>query len=437
MNQLRILATNDFLGAFAAPSSTLAVLPGAPPGGEALRRAAHDLRAGHASLWIDAGDWSQGGPIAAELGLPGVARAAADLGIDLAALGNHECDWGVGACGTMLTAPPFPILGANVGPELPLPGQAIIETSAGPIGCLALTTPDLATYAEGVGALTDETAFARLAAARAEMRCVGVRAVILVVHEGVDWEVPVPSKGPRAKPGSFAHWLGRFTEGVDLVIAGHSIGRWVGRLSGVPVLQPWVCGHEIGLADMDLATGYVNLSSCVPNIGQEWCGSHAEIIKTYSAVRVGYVDRSHAAIPGQDNSLGAFIASAVTAATSVEMSLLLSHISKAPVDGSYATLPAGPVSQADVARLLPWQDDSLGTITLSAAEITTLCTDLGTHAWTDAHLRLPSLRDRMITVAVPQYWGRRLSGTLARETDFCPLECGMRMLFQEHLGMNR
>ena len=61
----------------------------------------------------------------------------------------------------------------------------------------------------------------------------------------MDWE-PVAAGGARPLPARFGTVIGTWAHLVDVIVAGHTLGRWIGTLRGTPVLQPWAFGQEIG-----------------------------------------------------------------------------------------------------------------------------------------------------------------------------------------------
>jgi 2',3'-cyclic-nucleotide 2'-phosphodiesterase (5'-nucleotidase family) len=73
------------------------------------------------SLWVDAVDFAQGGPLAPVSAGSFGFDAVSELGIDVATLGNHEFDWGekhVARCGAETG---FPLVVANYDIGLPHP----------------------------------------------------------------------------------------------------------------------------------------------------------------------------------------------------------------------------------------------------------------------------------------------------------------------------
>ena len=83
---VRVVATHDFCCAY-PPSPTSF---GSLPGGEGLRRTVDALREQGPTIRVDAGDFAAPGALATLSGGEAGFAAAADLGIDVGVVGNHE-----------------------------------------------------------------------------------------------------------------------------------------------------------------------------------------------------------------------------------------------------------------------------------------------------------------------------------------------------------
>lgn len=134
---LRLVTTHDFFGSFA----TVPTSYGALPGGDALRAAVNELRRGRSSLWLDSGDLFQGGALTVPTMGKGGLKAAAELGIDLSVIGNHDLDFGVEFLRKEATDLGFPLLSANA--EIGFPATAILPTSNADVGIIGLTHHNL------------------------------------------------------------------------------------------------------------------------------------------------------------------------------------------------------------------------------------------------------------------------------------------------------
>jgi 2',3'-cyclic-nucleotide 2'-phosphodiesterase (5'-nucleotidase family) len=88
--RLRVVATHDFCCAY-PPSLTSY---GSLPGGEGLRNTVDALREQGPTVRADAGDFAAPRALATLSGGEAGFAAAADLGIDVGVVGNHEFEWG-------------------------------------------------------------------------------------------------------------------------------------------------------------------------------------------------------------------------------------------------------------------------------------------------------------------------------------------------------
>jgi 2',3'-cyclic-nucleotide 2'-phosphodiesterase (5'-nucleotidase family) len=106
---LRVVATHDFCCAY-PPSPTSY---GSLPGGEGLKSTIDTLRAQGPIVRADVGDIVAPGALATLSGGEAGFAAAADLGIDVGVVGNHEFEWGIEHLRAHAPQTGFPLLCAN------------------------------------------------------------------------------------------------------------------------------------------------------------------------------------------------------------------------------------------------------------------------------------------------------------------------------------
>ena len=138
---LRVVATHDFCCAY-PPSPTSY---GSLPGGEGLKNTVDALRAQGPIVRADVGDFAAPGALATLSGGKAGFAAAADLGIDVGVVGNHEFEWGMEHLRSHAPETGFPLLCANA-PDTGLPPTAVVETGGGVVGFVGLTCPDPGVY---------------------------------------------------------------------------------------------------------------------------------------------------------------------------------------------------------------------------------------------------------------------------------------------------
>jgi 2',3'-cyclic-nucleotide 2'-phosphodiesterase (5'-nucleotidase family) len=128
---LRVVATHDFCCAY-PPSPTSY---GSLPGGEGLKRALDTLRAQGPTVRADAGDFAAPGALATLSNGKASFAAAADLGLDVGVVGNHEFEWGIEHLRAHAPETSFPLLCANA-PEVGLPPATVVRAHEFGANCL-------------------------------------------------------------------------------------------------------------------------------------------------------------------------------------------------------------------------------------------------------------------------------------------------------------
>ncbi|MEU3274155.1 metallophosphoesterase [Saccharomonospora sp. NPDC006951] len=338
---LRILTTNDFLGSyFAHPTSY-----GTYPGASALTHTIDRLREGaRHSLWIDAGDFAQG-PLAYVMGGRTGFASASNLGIDVAVPGNHEFDWGERQLREWGPSTGFPLLLGNY--DLGFPSHTLFSFSGIGVGVIGLTHPDIERF-------TGPLARARFPASKVIpeltrlLRSEGADIVVLTVHDGVDW-VSECCGPPRTDLRRIAEFTETMRDHADVIIGGHTLGRHIGQISGVPYLQPWALGAEVGV--MDLRADLTHSCYGVTPAGGhgDWDGPGRELHAAQTANIVGELREPLRWQPRHSNSLGHTVAKGLTMITETDAALVGAiNTSQAPVDGVFSFLPRGALSEADL-----------------------------------------------------------------------------------------
>ncbi|TCJ11663.1 bifunctional metallophosphatase/5'-nucleotidase [Parasulfuritortus cantonensis] len=243
--KLRILHFNDFHGQLAAYDETG---DGRPVAGiarlAAAVRAARDADPARPTLLLFAGDLLQGTVTSSGfLGLPDVALFDR-LGVDAAALGNHDLDYGQDVLRGLAGRAGFPILSANVGGgRLPLAAATVLaRPGMARVAVIGLTTGELATATHprnAVGLAVEDP----LAAAARQLPALRERAdlVVALSHLGAADD----------------RRLARALPDLDLIVGGHShdVFRQPERESGVAIVQAGARGRWLGELDLDCRAG--------------------------------------------------------------------------------------------------------------------------------------------------------------------------------------
>jgi 2',3'-cyclic-nucleotide 2'-phosphodiesterase (5'-nucleotidase family) len=346
---LRVVATHDFCCAY-PPSPTSY---GSLPGGEGLKNTVDALRAQGPTVRADAGDFAAPGALATLSGGEAGFAAAADLGIDVGVVGNHEFEWGVKHLRTHALQTGFPLLCANA-PEVGLPPTAMVETETGSVGFVGLTCPDPEVYVS-VPSLDPDLVGVAIERAE-ELRASGADWVVALLHDGVDWRFG--PRGYEVHSKRFSDVCRPWAHAVDAIFASHTLGRWIGQVEGTPVVQPWPFGAELGVVELEMGKR-PNTYCVTPETGGRWGGAGSELLDEASTRVLGELVEPLSSRSSGPAPLADFFARALRQQTGAHAAAVDMLASQPPVDGVLSYLPAGPVTEADVLRLYPWPDATM------------------------------------------------------------------------------
>jgi 5'-nucleotidase len=375
---------------------------------------------GRAVILLDAGDFMQGSVLSNHFeGVP-VRDLHVRLGVDGAAVGNHEFDFGpVGPKGTggpdprgalkaWAKAAPFPLLAANIAPkgggELGWPNTRptlLIERGGVKVGVIGLATTETpaTSHLENVGDLEFAPYEPVVKKHARALRAEGAEVVVLLAHEGGSCR----TRDPASCSGPMPRLLRALPRGtVDAAIAAHSHGCFWHEVNGVPLVQACSKGVALGRIAIRVRGGRVRAEALSPQVvchdvfgdtGDCEAGlrhgpargevlespllrAHAPAVSAMRSILDGYRRRlsprpdevlARAARPlhhGRKgvSAMGAFVTAVMRAAVpGAEMALM----NAGGVRGGFA---AGPVTYADVHRVFPF-DNQLAVVELTAAEL--------------------------------------------------------------------
>ena len=347
MNGVRVLTTNDFVASFFPQATSYGRLPGAA----ALRATVDDLRTeAGGGLWIDTGDLAQGSALGALSDGVWPFLALRDLSIDVAVAGNHELDWGAAHLRRWSAELPFPLLAANL--ELGLPATRMLSADGRVVGVIGLSLPDMPAMHPGVTAHPDPVG--TVAAHAAELRTRGARHVVLALHDGVD--ARPGADGGTVVTERMRALCDRVRGSVDLVLGGHTLNCHAGSLAGVPFLQPWAFGSQVGIADL-LDDGRVELRLADAGPARPWTGAGAGAQAALEAEVVGRLEQPLLQAAARVSTLARAIGDGVLRADDRLDRVYIGpgDLWNQPArDGVHAFLGAGDVTMAQVLRLTPF-----------------------------------------------------------------------------------
>ncbi|WP_158716337.1 bifunctional UDP-sugar hydrolase/5'-nucleotidase [Blastococcus sp. Marseille-P5729] len=220
------------------------------------------------TVLLDCGDSIQGNPLTALYasepdGVHPVADVLNHLGVDAAALGNHDLDYGLERLSAYAADCDFPVLAANLSPIPGVASRVILDRTLPRLGPLRLGVVGLST--PGV-ILWNATHLAGRVSTRGIVE-VAAEQVRLVRQEGADLVVVLSHSGmgPGSSYGDSLPWpendtrrLIREVPGIDAVVLGHAHEelsgheRCVSTGQLVPYVEPSCMGLRLGRIDLRL-----------------------------------------------------------------------------------------------------------------------------------------------------------------------------------------
>ncbi len=263
---LRVLAINDFHGALEPQ-----VWPwsdGRPVGGAAALKPWLDslARACYCtSVRLDAGDEMQGTPVSNfNFGRPVIAAMNA-LGIDAAAIGNHEFDWTVDTLRARMAEAHYHFLAANItdtaGTTRPAWAEpfSVIQRGGVRVAAIGLALPATpqTTSPRNVRGLAFGDGARAVRRVLPQARAAGDY-VIVVAHVGAfcDGDGAAAPLGPAACHGEIVDLARGLDSGsVDLIVSGHTHSLVNTVVNGIPIVQARSSGAGIAVVDFVRVSG--------------------------------------------------------------------------------------------------------------------------------------------------------------------------------------
>jgi len=227
---------------------------------------------------------------------------------------------------------------------------------------------------------------------------------------------------------------GAWRDSVDAVVLGHTLGRWAGLIDGIPHVQPWAFGAEVGVIDLDLGSGRhrVELVTVEAEEARAWTGAGGAAIAQAESAVVGLIAEPLTIGFGGDISLADFAAEALREATGATAAVVpVVGMHQPAIAGVMYRWPAGAVTEADLSRFWPWTDDRTLIAEVTAAELDAVASFVAPEPWlawgTSAEPPMPRIRH---TIAVPRDyvdWATVQIGELVgRELAWRPLDVRLR-----------
>ncbi|KUR72541.1 bifunctional 2',3'-cyclic nucleotide 2'-phosphodiesterase/3'-nucleotidase [Novosphingobium fuchskuhlense] len=272
--EVAVLAFNDFHGNLEPPRQSVGMPDGqggtaqVPAGGAAWLATALDaLRARHPlSLTVAAGDLISASPLASSLFLdePSI-EVLSRLGLDYAAVGNHEFDRGTrelqrmqaGGCEKLTAREPCQLerfagarfrylaastLTASGTPLFPASairtfGSGAAQVKIGVIGLTLRGTPMLVNPA-GIAEVTFADEADTINAEVPKLKAQGADAIVVLIHQGGKQTGAPDPNGCTGLAGEIEPILARLAAGVDLVVSGHTHADYICEMPTADPARP-------------------------------------------------------------------------------------------------------------------------------------------------------------------------------------------------------
>src|SRR6266550_5179793 len=381
---LRVLTTSDLHGQLEPRVWDWS--QGRPVGGVAALKPWLDSLAracGCTSVRLDAGDEMQGTLLSNATFGRGTIDAMNTLGIDAAAIGNHEFDWSLDTLRARMSEAKYPFLSANITntagdarPEWATPWKLVTKSGV-KIAVIGLTTTETPTstasrniqglaFGDGAQAIKRYLPEARAAADY----------VIVVAHVGAICDSSTGGGNSASCHGEILDVARQLDSGsVDLIVAGHTHMRVNTVVHGVPIVEAQSSGRSIGVVDfvrvggrrevrVQLVTPYAD--QVTPNLAMaDALGRQQQAVRNISERVVARL-KFPLKRAGDEYGLGRLIADAQRAAGRADVAIMNNG-------GIRADLPEGVVTWGQVYQVQPFQNRLLrltvkGDVLLDALE---------------------------------------------------------------------
>ncbi len=396
--QIVVVSTNDFHAALDRA--------------EGLASVVRDLRKkyGQRMIYLDGGDQFQG----SLEGNVSKGKAVVELfnlmGLDAAALGNHELDYGpdvpqrvlvragedgMGAFKARQKEAKYPFLSANfildpvvkcdepgpncnaLGHQTVAPPFTIIERGGQRVGIIGVTTPLTASITNPdfiIGKRFEPPAPVITAQSRWLREKKKCDWIILIAHDGLRYE----SDGKTLKNTALYSLIQEFPEGiVDAIVGGHSHIRVQQVLHGFPLVQTGISAHVVSVMVLTKKDGKVDarFEPLVPVPDTAVAFDVTKMMLPYRQMALNFkrrfIAKTTAPFPQDktaESALGNLMADAVLYAAQRQD---FAHFAMMNAGGIRSPLPEGTVTYDNIFKLMPFSN-SLVIADLTGKELITL-----------------------------------------------------------------
>jgi len=413
--QMKLLAVNDFHGQL----STGRRVANRDAGGAAILAAYLDQRRQQTpySLTVHAGDMVGASPLVSALLQDQPTMEFMNMvGFDIGTSGNHEFDEGIAEYRRLVEGGCHPTAGCWEGADFPYITANVVDTASGEtiwepylirnvagarigfVGAVLESTPEIVTPS-GVAGLEFRDEAESINAAVAELKQQGVRAIVVLIHQGGQQAGNQPG---GELGGPIVEIAQNLDDEVDIIVSGHSHSFINATVDGKLITQAY-----------SYSTAFADINVVIDRATRDIVGKQAEIVTTFAegitpdpeiaALVKKYEDQvaplvnrvvgtaaetlSSPRDAGTDTPLGNLIADAQRAQMGTQLAFMNPGGIRAPIDAGEVTYgdlfnvqPFGnnlvkmSLTGEQVYRLLEqqWQPQSDGTLTVRILQISGL-----------------------------------------------------------------
>lgn len=373
-------------------------------------------------LTFDNGDFLQGSPMADVMVSPDtiqgnpLSQALNTIGYDAIGLGNHDFDYGLDTLKACVNAIEAPVLCANFhGAGLPGVQSEVVLTrdvrdQSGHSHLLRIGVVSVLPSQTGIwnarhfsDAVTFEDPVSSLRAAVARLKAQQADVIIALAHTGIEAELD------QELPENFA-LSASAVEGIDAMICGHTHRRFPGpdhaavagtnmargTLNGLPVVMPGFAGSDLGVIDLKLERGpegwdVVEAGAALRPVGAntpahpvvlQGAAKAHDLTEAHLTTVIGSTDvRLHSYFSLVQPNLGQQLL-AQTKIDTIRAHAVGTQWDGLPILGAaapsacggragplnYLDMPAGPITNRQIATLCPFEND-VWAVHLSGAQV--------------------------------------------------------------------
>ena len=337
---------------------------------------------------VDGGDMLQGNPlsfVAARVDSthqnPAIA-AMNSMRYDAAAIGNHDFGYGLGTLGRAIKDASFPLLAANAylasGPRA-YPAYVIVKRGGVRVGIVGATTPGAMLWERdnlrGRVVLRDIVPEVRTAVA--EARAKGTDAIVVVLHSGLSGGSGYDTVATGVPSENVAARVARDVPGIDLIVFGHSHQELADTvINGTRLLQPKNWATSVGVAHLVLerTAGAWRVArsrgTTVQSAGHAEQAAVVSVVSRAHAATVAYVNRviGNTPVAWRADSARVRDTPLIDFILDVERRAANADLASTPAFSLDASLDAGSITEAELARLYPY-DNTLRAIRISGRQL--------------------------------------------------------------------